>query len=279
MARQNIGETGGGRLLDAVLPVGERGPVLVGKVDYDDRQFAVYARGRAVTPAVVARWMRVFAGHAPSQRPLAVLDLGSGIGRFTPALAATFGGPVYGVEPSGRMRDIAIRSSAHPAVTYRPGCAEDLPLPAGCCDVVVMFLVFHHVADPVAGAAEISRVLRPGGRVLIRSTFADRMPDLWWHRFFPRAIEIEQEMFPTVGEVEAAFSSTGLRIMGLEPVRERFAGSLAESAARLRLRAISTFEHLTEQETADGFAALDAAVLAGTPLQPVEATSDLLVLG
>lgn len=49
---------------------------LAGKVDYDDRQFAVYARGRAVTPAALARWMKVFEGHAPPQRPLAVLDLG-----------------------------------------------------------------------------------------------------------------------------------------------------------------------------------------------------------
>ena len=169
---------------------------MVGKVDYDDRQFAVYARGRALTPAVLAGWMDVFVGHAPPQRPLAVLDLGSGTGRFTPALAGTFGGPVYGVEPSRRMREIAIRSAAHPAVTYLAGSAEDVPLPAGSCDLVLVFLVFHHVADRAAGAAEISRVLRPGGRVLIRSTFAYRMPDLWWHRFFPRAIEIDKQMFP-----------------------------------------------------------------------------------
>ena len=100
---------------------------MVGKVDYDDRQFAVYARGRALTPAVLARWMKVFAGHAPPRRPLAVLDLGSGTGRFTAALAGTFGGPVYGVEPSPRMREVAIRSSAHPAVTYLVGCARVSP--------------------------------------------------------------------------------------------------------------------------------------------------------
>lgn len=252
---------------------------MVGKVDYDDRQFAVYARGRALTPAVLARWMKVFAGHAPPRRPLAVLDLGSGTGRFTAALAGTFGGPVYGVEPSRRMREVAIRSSAHPAVTYLAGCAEDIPLPAASCDVVLMFLVFHHVADRMAAAAEISRVLRPGGRVLIRSTFSDRMPDLWWHQFFPRAVEIEKQMFPAVDEVTAAFSVTGLRALTLDTLCERFIGSLAESAARLRLRAISTFEYLTEQETAQGFAALDAAVLAGTPLQPMNNTSDLLVLG
>lgn len=251
----------------------------VEKVDYDDRQHAVYAQGRAVSPAMIAAWMNAFAGHAPARRPLAVLDLGSGTGRFTPALARTFGGPVYGVEPSQRMRHRAEQSSAHSAVTYLAGCAERIPLAADSCDLVLMYLVFHHVPDPGAAAADIARVLRPGGRVLIRSTFADRMPDLWWHQFFPRAAEIEKEMFPTTGQVGEAFSAAGLRILALEPVPEHFADSLAESTARLRLRAISTFEYLTDEETAQGFAALDAAVAAEDSPQPVDGVSDLLVLG
>jgi ubiquinone/menaquinone biosynthesis C-methylase UbiE len=228
---------------------------------------------------MTAAWMTVFAGHAPARRPLAVLDLGSGTGRFTPALAHTFGGPVYGVEPSQRMRQVAQQSSAHPAVTYLAGRAERIPLAGDSCDVVLMYLVFHHVSDRAAAAADIARVLRPAGRVLIRSTFADRLPDLWWHRFFPRAAEIEKEMFPAVGQVEEAFSAAGLRILALEPVPEHFADSMAESAARLRLRAISTFEYLTDEETAQGFAALDAAVAAGASAQPVDGVSDLLVLG
>jgi ubiquinone/menaquinone biosynthesis C-methylase UbiE len=253
--------------------------VAVDQVDYDGRQHAVYARGRAIGPAMIDAWMRVFAGHVPARRPLAVLDLGAGTGRFTPALAQAFGGPVYGVEPSRRMRDIAGQAAAHPAVTYLAGSGEQLPLADGSCDVVLMYLVFHHLRDPAAAAAEIARVLRPGGRVLIRSTFADRMPDLWWHRFFPRAIEIEKDLFPTVGQAGQAFSGTGLTVVSLQTVRERFAASMAEAAARLRLRAISTFEYLTEQETRQGFAALDAALAAETSPQPVEGPSDLLVLG
>ena len=46
-----------------------------------------------------------------------VLDLGSGTGRFTPALADTFGGPVNGVEPSAGMRAAELQISGHPAVT------------------------------------------------------------------------------------------------------------------------------------------------------------------
>jgi ubiquinone/menaquinone biosynthesis C-methylase UbiE len=251
----------------------------VDRVDYDDRQYTVYAQGRALNTATITTWMRVFADHVPARRPLAVLDLGSGTGRFTPALAETFGGPVYGVEPSTGMRHVAEQSSTHPAVSYFTGGAERIPLPADSCDVVVMFLVFHHVLDRPAAAAEIARVLRPRGRVLIRSTFSDRMPDLRWHHFFPRAAEIEKEMFPTVDEVVQTFSPVGLRRLALETVPILFAGSLAENAAQLRLRAISTFEHLTEQEIAQGFAALDAAVAEETTPRPIEGRSDLLVLG
>jgi hypothetical protein len=46
----------------------------------------------------------------------------------------------------------------------------------------------------------------------------------------------------------------------------------------LRLRAICTFEYLTEQETEAGFAAMDIAVAAEQIPQPVEEDCDLLVM-
>jgi ubiquinone/menaquinone biosynthesis C-methylase UbiE len=248
----------------------------VDKVDYDGRLHTVYAEGRAISPATVAGWMRTFAGHVAARRPLAVLDLGSGTGRFTPALADTFGGPVYGVEPSAGMRRAA---EQHPAVTYLDGAAERIPLPADSCDVVVLFLVLHHVRDRAAAVAEIARVLRARGRVLIRSVFSDRLPEVPYHRFFPRLVEIERDVFPTVEQVVEAFGQVGLRRLALDAVRVPLAGSLAECAARWRLRAISTFEHLTEDEIEQGFAALDAAVAEEINPQPVFGISDLLVLG
>jgi ubiquinone/menaquinone biosynthesis C-methylase UbiE len=76
------------------------------------------------------------------------------------------------------MRAVAENSAVHPAVTYLDGRAEGIPLPAASIDLVVMYLSFHHVQDRGAAAAEIARILRPGGRVLLRSTFSDRMPDV-----------------------------------------------------------------------------------------------------
>lgn len=249
------------------------------RVDYDENQHAVYAAGRRMAPEVLARWMDRFAEHLPLRRPLAVLDLGSGVGRLAPALAETFGGPVWGVEPSRKMRGVAEATAAHPAVRYLEGEAARIPLPDDSIDAVLMFLSFHHVPDRAAGAAEIRRVLKPDGRLLIRSPLSDRMTMGWWQRFFPRALEIERRMFPTLAEVTGVFEAVGLRTLALEVVNETYAASAAEAAAKLRLRAISTFEHMTEAEIEEGFVRMDAHVAADPDALPDTGDSDLLVLG
>jgi ubiquinone/menaquinone biosynthesis C-methylase UbiE len=208
-----------------------------------------------------------------------VLDLGSGTGRFTPALAEAFGGPVYGVEPSQKMRAVAESSTAHAAVAYLDGRAESIPLPAMSIDLVLMHLSFHHVSDRGAAAAEIARVLRADGRVLLRSTFSDRLPDLEWMRNFPRVREIEMQMFPSSRDVTRLFAAVGLQAIALVAIEEQLSSSLAEYAARLRMRAISTFEHMPEEKIAEGFARLDAAVAEEKQPRAVIRPSDLLVLG
>lgn len=246
-------------------------------VNYDTYQHAVYAQGRALAPAVIAEWMQLFARYANSRRPLTVLDLGSGTGRFTPALAETFGGPVYGVEPFARMRAVAEESAVHPDVTYLAGGGENIPLPGDHCDLALLFLCFHHFRDRERAVDEIARVLRADGRVLIRSSFADRLPDKLWHRYFPRARAVEIEMFPTVDEVVSLFARAGFRQVALEKQTELYTTNFADYIARLRWKASSTFEHLTDDEIRQGFAAMEAAA-PDMPPQPVEERSDLLVL-
>jgi ubiquinone/menaquinone biosynthesis C-methylase UbiE len=67
-----------------------------------------------MSPRASGTWMAAFARQLPATRPPAWLDLGSGTGRMTPALATSFGGPVHGAEPSDKMREQAL---SHPGVT------------------------------------------------------------------------------------------------------------------------------------------------------------------
>ncbi|GAA0465375.1 hypothetical protein Ade02nite_47910 [Paractinoplanes deccanensis] len=248
------------------------------EVNYDERQHLVYARARALPPETMTEWLRAFARYAPPGRPLTVLDLGSGTGRFTPLLAGEFGGPVYGVEPSDRMRRVAEEKAADPAVTYLDGSATEIPLPDASCDVVLLFLVLHHVRDHRAAAAEIARVLRPGGRLLIRSLFPDRMPELLWYSYFPGARLVDEQVFPRLDPLLEIFDEAGFDFVTVDCVQERIADSLSDYADRLRLRGSSTFERLTEEEILSGFAALDAAVATEREPRPVDEESDLLVL-
>lgn len=246
------------------------------RVDYDKVQNTNYARARALSSSALARYMDEFAAYLPEHRPLTVVDLGSGTGRFSPSLADAFGGPVYGIEPATAMRQVAEAQSAHPRVSYLAGEAAAIPLPDETADFILMFLSFHHVSDRAAAAAEIRRVLKPGGRLILRSTFKERIPDHWWRRFFPRSQQVEEAMFPTTAEAAAVFEAAGLRTVDLVLPEVPFEGDLCEAVARLKLRAVSTFEHMTEAELEEGFAALDAALAAGT-LMPKPTTGDFLV--
>ena len=229
-------------------------------VDYDGRMAGVYAAGRRLAAEEVRRWTQALAAHLPADRPLSILDLGSGTGRFTPGLADEFGGPVYGVEPSDRMRGNAEQSAAHPNVTYLKGSAEDIPLPEASVDGVLMFLSFHHFRDQLKALEEVRRVLKPGGVGFLRSMFVDQMPDLFWYDYFPSAREVDASMYLSVDEAKALARTAGL-LPGDEPVwiDADEPRTLREISDRLSFRALSTFEHLTEDEMQRGFQRLAAA--------------------
>jgi SAM-dependent methyltransferase len=101
-----------------------------------------------------------------------VLEVGHGPGALLALLAAQPGvGRVTGVDPSADMRYLAIRSLAWPIaqgrVDIRPGDAAATGLPNACVDVVVSVNTVSIWPDLDAGAAELRRVLRPGGRLVI----------------------------------------------------------------------------------------------------------------
>ncbi|MEZ0447320.1 class I SAM-dependent methyltransferase [Cellulomonas sp. ICMP 17802] len=102
-----------------------------------------------------------------------VLDLAAGTGKLTERLVAR-GLRVVAVEPSDAMR--AELTAGLPDVEARPGTAEHLDLPDGCVDAVTIAQAWHWV-DPPAAAAEVARVLRPGGQLAVLWNIRDETTD------------------------------------------------------------------------------------------------------
>jgi ubiquinone/menaquinone biosynthesis C-methylase UbiE len=246
------------------------------KVDYDARLHAVYATGRQMSPDALHTWMGAFARHLPRTRPLVWLDLGSGTGRMTPALASAFGGPAHGVEPSDKMRAQAVAHAGHPAVTYASGSAEQIPLPDASCDAALLFFVWHHVVDREGAARELRRVVKPGGKLFVQANFSDRMPDVWWFRVMPEWKKVDTAQFRAEQEVIGDFAGAGWTLVSRDDVTWLRSANLAEDVERLKLRAVSVFEHMSEEAAEAGFARIEAALPALRDGPQFE-TSELLV--
>lgn len=245
------------------------------KIDYDARLHAVYAAGRQLSPDALQTWMAAFARHLLRARPLVWLDLGSGTGRMTPSLASAFGA-AHGIEPSDKMRAQAVARAGHPAVSYAAGSAEHIPLPAGSCDAALLFFVWHHVVDREAAARELHRVVKPGGKLFVQANFTDRMSDIWWFRVVPEWRKFDPGQFRTEDEVQRDFAGAGWTLVARDEVTWLRSASLAEDLERLKLRAVSLFEHLSEEAVEAGFARIEAA-LPALDEGPQYETSELLV--
>jgi ubiquinone/menaquinone biosynthesis C-methylase UbiE len=94
-----------------------------------------------------------------------VLDVGCGEGQVARLAAALDSTElVVGVDPTA-AQVVEAKKRGGGVEVARSGAAA-LPFPDGCFDAVVACLVFEHIEDVDGAIAEVSRVLRPGGRFL-----------------------------------------------------------------------------------------------------------------
>ena len=109
------------------------------------------------------------------------LDVGCGEGRFCRMLAAA-GISAIGIDPTAALIDEARRRD--PEGDYRIGRAEALDFPDAAVDLVVSYLSLIDIPDIGSAIAEMARVLKPGGSLLIANlaSFNTAGQNLGWVR-------------------------------------------------------------------------------------------------
>ncbi|MGK7295893.1 MAG: class I SAM-dependent methyltransferase [Candidatus Wenzhouxiangella sp. M2_3B_020] len=118
----------------------------------------LYDLGMAFLPGL-RRWRRSLAELARGR----VLEVGCGTGRMLALYPDDC--EVVGFDPNRESLDRAHRRRSD-ALLFA-GVAEHLPFPDESFDTVACGLVFCGVSDPGQGLAEIHRVLRPDGRLVM----------------------------------------------------------------------------------------------------------------
>lgn len=101
-----------------------------------------------------------------------VADVGAGDGDFVLALSEAVGddGQVFATEVEDdlveKIQDLA-EDQQLPHVTVVRGDQNDSGLPPGCCDAILLRLVYHHFTQPDVMRADLAEALLPGGLIAI----------------------------------------------------------------------------------------------------------------
>ena len=189
--------------------------------DAEDRQWW-YAGMRAISLALLRPEL------AKGGR---ILDAGCGTGRNLAEFAGW-------AKPSGvDLSEEALRFCRRRGVHAARGRVESLPFPPGAFDAVTSFDVLYHrwVEDDAAAVAELARVLRPGGLLLVR---VPALKMLWG----AHDAAVHSRHRYTAGEVRALLEGQGLRV-----VRLTYANTLLFPVIALR----RLLDRLTGREGSD----------------------------
>jgi len=162
-----------------------------------DRIAGVYdLMNTAMTAGLHHRWRERAADRAELDLGDRALDVCCGTGDFALALAGRVGsqGTVIGSDFSEPMLELARRKAAERGVTqvrFEWADALELPYSDADFDAVTVGFGVRNLADLDAGLAEMARVLRPGGRLVILEITQPRRPplssfySLWFDRLVP----------------------------------------------------------------------------------------------
>jgi demethylmenaquinone methyltransferase / 2-methoxy-6-polyprenyl-1,4-benzoquinol methylase len=112
-------------------------------------------------------WRRRAADAAAPPVGGAALDIACGSGQLTRELRKHVGsgGRVVGLDFSDRM--LAVARASHPAIEWVQGDATSLPFEDASFDAATIAFGLRNLAHPEKGLAEMRRVLRPGGRMVV----------------------------------------------------------------------------------------------------------------
>ncbi len=121
-----------------------------------------------------------------AQSDWALGDLGCGTGE-TSATLAPFVSQIIAVDASAPMLQAARkRLQSFTNVDLRRGDLEALPIDDTRLDAATLMLVLHYVPEPERALAEVSRVLKPGGRLILvdmlpheRDSYRQQMGHVW----------------------------------------------------------------------------------------------------
>lgn len=207
-----------------------------------------YRRVRELDVRMVYRVAEILRDLAQGDRPLALVDVGAGTGRYMEAvigvLAARMALLPLAVAYDATPQMLGVRAAA-PSLASRPltgvtGLAEHLPFTAQSFDALLTFNAVHHF-DLGAFLTEAARVLRPSGKMLLYTRTPEQNRTTIWGRFFPQFAERETRLYSEATLQDALDRCSAFGMVEFVPTLWTLRTSLSRLLEQARGISYSTF--------------------------------------
>ena len=149
-----------------------------------------------------------------------VLDVGTGTGVFIPFLLSEVGGKgrIVTLDFAEEMLRKAQAKGFNGNIDYLCADVTNIPVNDGIFDVVVCYSSFPHFQDKTVALAEINRVVKSGGKLLICHT-SSRSQINGIHRQIPA---VANDIIPGEGEMQIMLSGAGFTDIKIDDNRESY---------------------------------------------------------
>ena len=146
---------------------------------------------------------------------LSVLDVGCGTGNQLianrPVLADA---RMVGLDRfSGMLRQARLKA---PDIAWVQADGSILPFQADSFDFITCQFALHHIQDKAAMLRETFRVLRGGGRFVVRNVCPQDCPDWLFYAYFPQSLVIDLEDFWPPETITAEMDKAGFAAVAVE---------------------------------------------------------------
>lgn len=138
------------------------------------------------------------------------LEIGCGTGNYTIALQEK-GFRLIGIDPSEEMLSEA--KERNTTITWQQGKAEAIDLKDNSIDGIFGFLTIHHWSDMEICFSELSRILKPDGKIVIFTSTPQQMQGYWLNHYFPNMLQKSIEQMPSLESIAEIMNRTNISLI------------------------------------------------------------------
>lgn len=157
------------------------------------------------------------------------------------------------------------------------GSADELPFADASFDLVFLSMILHHIRSSPSAIGEIRRVLKPGGKLVVRTASIETMGSYLWASFFPAGARVEASRLLSRAAIRNLLSAHGFILDAEQVVVQLFARDLGEYCERIDQRALSSLQAIPDSDFNRGMKALRKHCEDRSASGPVHEAIDLFV--